>query len=259
MVCGAGLVICVLSARWWWWSDPRARAHDSCGASGGWLEIGERVGGVLEDVGAEGVRLRFGLHAVVEEGLRVEVGLDLMLGHSEFGEDVEGPGAVGGVVGLGGGEVPPDGAVHARAEGGASGVRGLAGEEPPQGVEGAEFLLGPDLDGLGGALVEEGARARGRGSEVECWCVEALIGGDNGPDGLIWRAGGDERFGRRGLGSGLAASPGEEREGAGPPAARFVDEVGRGSWDGVIGHCAGGERVQAGVPGVQGGLTGGLL
>lgn len=112
------------------------------------------VGGVAEDFGAEGVGAAGCDHAVVDESFGVEAGLGGVVFALEEEEDMGGPGAVGGVVGLGVFEVPAGGVEGAAGEGGVLVALG----EAVEGVEAGEFALGPDFEGAAVAEVGEEGR-----------------------------------------------------------------------------------------------------
>lgn len=119
----------------------------------------EGIDGVEQDARAEAVdgaadlppdlaivQQRLGVHRGVGAEGRVEV-----FAEGQIGEDVEGPGAVGRVVGLEFGDQPAGGAVAAGRE---SGIRARV---PGKGVEAGEFGFGPHFDSLSMQAGEERA------------------------------------------------------------------------------------------------------
>lgn len=141
----------------------------------------EHIRGVLENFRDEDGGGGGACGRVVEEGLRVveRVGAVDRVGEVDEGGDA--PGSVGGVVGLCVFEVPGDGGEDAVHPVGAVFAFGVA----PEGVEGAEFALGPDFDGVVDVSSEEGGAGGliGGGAEDEVG-VEG-VGVERPPEGRV--------------------------------------------------------------------------
>lgn len=128
----------------------------------------EIVGDIREDECAEDIWVPEGDRGVVDQGLGVEMGevADLRVGCllGEGDEDLGGPGAVDGVVGLEFLGVPVGGAEATVLERGGVGLSG----DDPAGVQGAEFDFGTIFDG-------------------ECFVGEEAAGGVDESEGLLGR------------------------------------------------------------------------
>lgn len=117
------------------------------------------IDGVDQDACAEAVDAAVDLPpdlAIVQQRLGVHRGVGAkgcvkVFAQGEIGEDVERPGAVGGVVGLEFGDQPAGGAVAAGRE------CGIQARVPGEGVEAGEFGFGPHFDSLSMQTGEERA------------------------------------------------------------------------------------------------------